>query len=124
MGVDSITQIGRMVLGKEIVSCVQWLDHGIQATVTGGDLSHIGAVSIVDEEGQITTKHFPDHRDYVISERWARKLYKVYSLPVVVTAGIHYDGIDRDAVTKILAVTDEMLEDQIKNCNYIHKNLT
>jgi hypothetical protein len=117
MGIDGITQIKRVVLGKEIMSCVQWLEHGLQATVTGGDLPHIGAVSIADEQGQLATTRFPEHRDYVISERWAGKLYEAFSLPVVVTAGIHYDGIDRDGITEILAATDELLEEQIKNGN-------
>jgi hypothetical protein len=115
MGVEGITQIKRVVLGKEILSCVQWLEHGIQATITGGDLPHIGAVSIMDEQGQLATTLFPEHRDDIISERWAVRLYEVYSMPVVVTVGIHYDRVDRDGIAEIVATTDEMLEEQIKN---------
>jgi hypothetical protein len=46
MGVDNINIIKKIILDKEITACVQCLNHGIQVTVAGCDLSHVGSVSI------------------------------------------------------------------------------
>lgn len=80
------------LFGKKITAELTRLDQGVQVLVAGGDLSHVGAVSIVDPEGHITTTQFPGHRDGVVSRRWAEALAETGNIPAVVTAGIHYDN--------------------------------
>ena len=50
---------------------------GINVLIAGGDFAHIGAVSIVDLQGEIFTKTFEGHKDYFVSEEWAEKLNKL-----------------------------------------------
>jgi hypothetical protein len=103
--------VKRTILNKEITACVQSLDHGIQVTITGGDLSHVGSVSVMDEQGSLTTTLFPNHRDNVIGDKWAGEIYKKNSLPVVVTAGVHYDNINKNDIENIINETDDMLDE-------------
>jgi tagatose-1,6-bisphosphate aldolase non-catalytic subunit AgaZ/GatZ len=110
MGEECIN-INKIILGKEITVCVQCLNHGVQVTITGGDLSHIGSVSIVDENGTLTTTLFPTHRDNVIGDKWAEKIYDKISMPVVVTAGVHYDNINKNDIENIINETDDMLDE-------------
>jgi hypothetical protein len=103
--------VKRTILNKEITACVQCLDHGIQVTITGGDLSHVGSVSVIDEQGSLTNTLFPNHRDNVIGDKWAGEIYKKISLPVVVTAGVHYDNINKNDIENIINETDDMLDE-------------
>lgn len=114
MDVNNIKIIRKELLDKEITVCMQCLDHGVQVSITGGDLSHIGAVSIVDEKGELSTTLFPGHKDHVISDTWAKKLFEACSVPVVVVAGIHYDHVGKKEISAILSATDEMLREILK----------
>ena len=86
------------ILGKEVYSFLNRTECGIEALVTGGDRTHIGAVTIVDEKGYLWNRCFEGHRDDTISKEWAVALHKKYSVPVVVSVGIHYDKIDPDGI--------------------------
>ncbi len=96
---------------REITAILQCFDFGIQATVTGGDLSHVGAVCVADNNGIVQTIEFPKHKDAVIAKKWASKLYELTKTPVVVTAGVHYDNLSRDGIDKVLECCDELLEE-------------
>ena len=99
----------RELMGAPITAHVICLPSGLQVTVYGGTLPHIGAVSVAGPQGEITTRQFPTHRDGVVSENWARALSEAGYCPVVVTAGIHYDGLSREQIDRVVALTDEML---------------
>ena len=79
---------------------------GIQVLIAGGDRSHIGAVSIVDEKSNLISHVFEGHKDHVISDRWAVKL-----VPVVVSAGIHYDKITPDGIKTVIEEIEKLLEE-------------
>lgn len=100
----------RCYLGKEIIANIDRLDYGIIIHVSGGDLSHIGAVSIVDENGETQTTYFPGHKDQFISELWAKKIYSISRAPVVVVAGIHYDEVSKEEIKGICECAEELLE--------------
>ena len=91
------------------VDNVESLRSGIQVTVYGGTLPHIGAVSVVDPRGSITTQQFPTHKDGVVSERWARAISEAGYCPVVIAAGIHYDSLNREQIGGVVKLTDDML---------------
>ena len=101
----------RELLGKEITAEVLCLPQGVRVSVFGGDLPHIGAVSIAAPEGTCSTVEFPGHRDGTVSRRWADALAKAGFCPAVVEAGIHYDGLSREGIAEVLALTDNMLSD-------------
>ena len=104
-------QLERTVLGETIYARVTAFDVGIHVSICGGQLSHIGAVSIVSPDGSIETTQFPGHKDGVISELWASALAQNGIFPAVVEAGIHYDNVNREQIAQIVAATDEMLRE-------------
>ena len=101
--------LNRELMSAPITAHAICLPSGLQVTVYGGTLPHIGAVSVVDPQGNITTQQFPTHKDGVVSERWARALLDTGYCPTVVTAGIHYDGLNREQIGDVVKLTDDML---------------
>ncbi len=97
------------VLGREIKALVFCTDDGVNVSVAGGDRSHIGAVSVVDGRGNMQTTTFPAHKETVIAEEWAQRLYELLHQPVVVSAGIHYDGITRDGIEEVVTACRSLL---------------
>ena len=81
------------LMGREITAEILSFGQGLHVSVYGGDLPHIGAVSIVAPDGACSTVQFPKHLDNAVSERWAKALACAGYCPAVVEAGIHYDHI-------------------------------
>lgn len=96
-------------LGHEIEVEITGYPYGIHVSVYGGTLPHIGAVSVADADGHVTTTQFPTHRDSVVSERWAEAFGKAGLLPAVIEAGIHFDGITQEGISQVLEVSDRLL---------------
>lgn len=101
---------------KEILISLIRTDCGIDVLIAGGDLPHIGAISIVDSDGQIDTKSFEGHKDQFISEVWAKALYEAYRIPVVVSVGIHYDNLDATGIKQIMSEMQKMLNEILHGC--------
>ena len=91
-----------VLLEKNITILFSRTDCGIDVLIAGGDRSHIGAISIVDPKGQIETKAFEGHKDQFISEEWAKALFELYRVPVVVSVGIHYDNLDAIGIQRVM----------------------
>ena len=87
---------------------------GINITLTGGERPHIGAITIIAPDGKMETKAFPTHRESVISEEWAKSIYDATGQPVVVAAGIHYEGATQEMISAVVNITKEMLLDVMK----------
>ena len=98
-------------MGASITAQVLCLPEGLQAGVYGGTLPHIGAVSVADPQGNITTQQFPAHKDGMVSERWAKTLSEAGYVPAVVMAGIHYDHLSRNEISAVVELTDAMLSE-------------
>jgi len=98
-----------MILNKEIKAIIVYTDNGLAVTLAGGDKSHIGAITVVDESGKITTITFPEHKETIISETWAKGLFKSYHIPVVVSAGIHYDVITKEQIAEVVEASYSLL---------------
>jgi beta-phosphoglucomutase len=89
----------------------EYTESGIQVLLTGGDRPHIGAVSVIGPDTELCSITFPGHKETVISEKWARTIYGQIKpeQPVVVSVGIHYDGITKQEIDRVLEKTDELL---------------
>lgn len=98
-------------LGRTIRAVAEPLDEGWDISVSGGDRSHVGAITQAEPDGTLHTILRPGHRDDAVSERWARRLALAWHCPVCVRAGIHYDGIDRAGIEAVLAACDRLLEE-------------
>lgn len=103
-----------IILNKLVKILLTKTECGINVLIAGGDFAHIGAVSIVDPQGEIFTKTFEGHKDHFVSEEWAGKLYKKFQVPVVVSVGIHYDNIDSTGIEDVISEMKKALEEVLK----------
>lgn len=93
---------------REIAARVTRLDRGVHVLLTGGDVSHIGAVAL-GENGAVTHTFLrPGHREGELAERWAAALSARYG-EAAVACGIHYENITREEIAGVLAVCEELL---------------
>lgn len=99
------------LFGKAITCDVTRLDQGIHVLLTGGDKSHIGAVSTAEPDGTAETQRFPGHKDQYISAPWAEKIAQTAKIRTTVVCGIHYDTVTKVQIETILKETDALLEE-------------
>ena len=97
-------------LNKIIDVRILIVQEGIQILIAGGDKEHIGAVCIMDCNGNSVNHCFSGHRDDVIAQKWVSEIYKKTKKTVVVSAGIHYDNITPDEIKQIINITDDLLK--------------
>ena len=97
-------------LGLPIRAAAVRLDEGWDVSVLGGSRSHVGAVTLAEPDGDAQTLLRPGHRDDAVSVRWARALARRWNAPVCVRAGIHYDGVGRAGIGRIMLACDALLE--------------
>lgn len=86
------------------------LDEGITALIVGGDRTHIGSVTVISPEGEMTSADFPGHKEACVTQKAAEYLYRQFKTPVTVTAGIHFDNITKEEIRSVLNMTEEMLK--------------
>ena len=102
-------QVERSLFGGMLLAEVAWLDEGAHVLVTGGTRSHVGAVTVCEGGQLLSHVQRPGHRDGEISLRWAKELSKQWHCCVTVACGVHYDGVNKEMIQKILAQAEEML---------------
>ena len=107
---NSIT-LERTVVGRPIRAEVRFLDSGLHALITGGDRSHVGAVSWAEPGSPPRSHVFPGHRDQVISERWAGVLAELGRCRALVVCGIHYDSASTETISAVVQASEEMLRE-------------
>jgi hypothetical protein len=110
-----VNALEAVVLGRPI-RC-QWvrLDDGAQVLLTGGDRSHIGAVSVAEPGSAAQTTTFPGHKDHLLSAPWSETLAQYWHCRVCVTCGIHYDDLSREGLEEVMAAVAGMLEEIREN---------
>lgn len=105
-------QFEKIVLGHPIRAELTALDRGVHILLTGGERTHVGSLSICNEDG-IQTLEFRGHKEGMISALWARRLYQAWDIPVTVACGIHYDRATKEEICLIVEAAGEMLEETI-----------
>ena len=65
-----------IVLCAEYMNCdisvhCQQLDYGYEVRIFGGQCSHVGSVTVSDEQGILQTITLPGHKENIITEQWA-----------------------------------------------------
>lgn len=97
-----------------IQAYVTILDEGVHVLLTGGEKSHIGAISRISTDAGLQTMTFPDHKEDIISMEWTKKIFAWIYKPVVVAVGIHYDDVSKAQIEKIVGLTDSMLTELLQ----------
>lgn len=113
-----------VVLGREVRIWICDTGNGMTILIEGGDKGHIGAVAVagmpftMDVSGEETFQEvcmtFPEHREDVVSRQWAKAVSAVYPGPVVVEAGVHYDGIGKAEIQEILEALEAELQQVLR----------
>lgn len=104
-------EIHEYLYDKKITAQVISLNRGMHVSLCGGELSHIGAVTVISPEGIVETIQFPGHKEGALAESWAKTFVEKGYLPVIVEAGIHYDKLGRDGIEAVLSLCRNMLSD-------------
>lgn len=99
------------ILQRRVAIAVYQTKDGVSIMIEGGDKGHIGAVAVAEKGKIIESISFPAHKEEVICRSWAEKISAVYPGPVVVEAGIHYDGITRGQIQEVMERLNEELEE-------------
>lgn len=99
------------VLGREVRITKYSTACGLSILVEGGDKGHIGSVSAAMPGMSVQSIVLPDHEEAVISEKWAARLCREENVPVTVSVGLHFDGISKAQIVKVLERMDEILEE-------------
>lgn len=107
-------ELTRNLFGAEITAEVLRLEQGLHVSLYGGELPHIGAVSVASPGGELTTHQFPGHKEGVVSENWAKALSQAGYRPAVVEAGIHYDHLSREGIAAVVELSGQMLNEVLK----------
>lgn len=109
-------KISRRVLNRPVFLVCTVLDEGLHVLLTGGDRSHVGAVSVCEyKDGlcRVSGLLRAGHRDDVISRRMASDLAEAFCCTVTVCCGIHYDAIDHAGINEVIACAQEMTEELV-----------
>jgi gallate decarboxylase subunit D len=95
-------------------------DEGVNILLVGGDRPHIGGVAMSLPRQSLSgggpacdtwILPVPSHKDVVVAEKVSKLLCMATTLPVVVTAGIHFDAATRDEIEAVEAACVGMAGD-------------
>lgn len=70
---ESYREIEKSLLGRKITARLQFLDEGLNVLLTGGEKSHIGAVSGRVPGQEPVDIELPGHREGNLAAQWARR---------------------------------------------------
>ncbi|MGI6072559.1 MAG: hypothetical protein ACOX75_06060 [Lachnospiraceae bacterium] len=105
------------IFGKKIETQVLDTRNGLCVIIAGGDRGHIGAVSVAESGTLLMSVQLPEHREQVVSDKWAKALSLQYNVPVAVSCGVHFDDVSREQINQIVDVLDGLLEKILKEFN-------
>lgn len=81
--------------------------------ITGGDLPHLGAVTVGAVDLEPETVSFNTHKERHITAMAAGMLRERFDRHFAVLCGIHVDKIKKEEIDDIMALTKEMIEELI-----------
>ena len=99
---ENYREVKRTLLGRQIRARVHFLDQGINVLLTGGDKSHIGAVSGRIPGQDPVDIELPGHKEGIVARKWAEKLEAARGEPVWVECGIHYETLSREGIAQVV----------------------
>lgn len=83
--------------------------------ISGGDAPHVGSVSVArpGADGQVLLEKIvlPTHRDDSVGDLYAAELARLTGHTVLVSCGIHYDGLSKAGIAQVLAAMRQLLQE-------------
>lgn len=96
----------------EIRAAIIITGHDLQINLAGG-AAHIGAIAFATPNGHNFVYELPHHQEGSPALKMASKISGSLACNVAVTAGIHYDAIEKEEIRKILFLIEEITQDII-----------
>jgi hypothetical protein len=78
--------------------------------VGGGERPHVGSLSIAAAEGAPISLSVPGHKDYIVSDGWARRVSMETGKACVVVAGLHVDNGKESDIGMLLKNSEKCLD--------------
>lgn len=100
--------------GESITAVLHLVGEDCTVTVAGGELSHVGAVSVCPKTGEVQTIVFPGHKEQYITEPWCRHIHEITGGAVSVTAGVHYDGLTKQEIAGVMDAVSGLEEQMLR----------
>ena len=108
---QNIIELHAEYMDCDIVVYCQQLDYGYEIRILGGHRSHVGSVTVADEQGTLQTITLPGHKEDVITRQWASQIWKIVKQSVSVLAGVHYDDLKKEQLMEVIQILDKLLSD-------------
>ena len=99
---------------------VQWLGEDLLVAIWGGELPHIGAVSVAQPRPSLKNPAntsstasvfcFPGHKEDELAKAASEVLAATLNTRVVVTAGIHWDNLSKEGINKVIENSGLLVE--------------
>lgn len=100
--------------GVEITADMTYIGKDLIVVLSGGDVPHVGTVTTwsTDEKKQ-TNIQFPSHsgryhKDHILAEIVIEKIKSEVVGNVVITSGVHVDGICPEQIQESLSLTEQL----------------
>ena len=116
-------KIKSQVYGYDIEADITTMNSDIHILLTGGCHPHTGAVSIFEDAKEVGFIQLDEHKDGLISSKWAERISQEFHCRITVVCGIHYDNATGKMLHVIVAHTDKMLAKVITNLRLLSKDL-
>lgn len=104
----------------DIEAAVMRIGEDLLVAIWGGDKPHIGAVaaalprpSLKDPAQSSATASvisFPAHKEHELVRRSSEKISAALNVPVVVTAGIHWDSLSKEGIATVMKNSELLVE--------------
>ena len=115
---NSFLQVTDGTSGRRLVAWIHEVGEDLVVAVGGGERPHVGSVVLAqpyrskDRPGEFSAScsvlTIPPHKEEPIARGIAVRLAKNLGKVVVVTAGVHEDGLDGEGVTEYLRLGNEL----------------
>lgn len=96
-----------------------WLDlisagDDLVVYIGGGDKPHLGAMSIYTDSGSPFTLSLIKHKDYLISHKAAKIIFKETGRKTVVIVGIHIENASKEDIDRLVKNAEECVQIFVK----------
>ncbi|UQZ91107.1 hypothetical protein C4J81_18550 [Deltaproteobacteria bacterium Smac51] len=105
--------------GKKLSARAHFSGEDLWVLVSGGDLEHIGSVSLAvprasltgdgTDRATVSTLNATGHKDDHIGNRFASALCSAFRCRVSVSCGIHFENLDQGGIAEVVSIAMKLL---------------
>ncbi len=107
-------EISREIFGYPIRVSASPAGDDWNIIITGGCTPHVGSVSLAEyQDGKVNLRNLlrAEHKDQIVSDRFACELALHHRCAVCVSCGIHFESPSGDDIKQIVSMADELLNE-------------